>query len=141
MTQQTAGIDSISFSSNDFGNVVIYDFVGQPEFLTSHAAFLQNSSSQLAAIFIVVTNISQCENSICHSLQYWVSFILECCAHSKIKPHIIFVGSHEDQLVMGDIEQRYLLVEKIVSSRHDSNQFYKHKGTVYWTAQGLCLLA
>ena len=60
-----------------------------------------------------------------------MSFILECCAHSKKKPHAIFVGSHEDQLATGDIDQRCLLLEEIVSSRHDSNQFYKHKGTVY----------
>ena len=129
--QQTAGIDSISFSSSDFGNVVIYDFAGQREFLTSHAAFLQNSSSHLAGLFIVVTNVAQCESDIRHSLQYWVSFILECCAHSKTKPHIIFVGSHEDQLASGDIEQRYLLVENVVTSWQDSNQFYKPKGTVY----------
>ena len=128
--QQTAGIDSISFSSSDFGNVVIYDFAGQREFLTSHAAFLQNSSSHLAGLFIVVTNMAQCESDIRHSLQYWVSFILECCAHSNTKPHIIFVGSHEDQLASGDIEQRYLLVENMVTSWQDSNQFCDHEGTV-----------
>ena len=126
--QPTAGINSHSFSSNDFGNVVIYDFAGQREFLTSHAAFLQNSSSQLAGIFIVVTNIAQCENDICHSLQYWVSFILECCAHSVMKPHIIFVGSHADQLNRGNIDQAYTCVEKTVFHKHDSNQFYKPKG-------------
>ena len=105
MRQQTAGIDSFSFSSNDFGNVVIYDFAGQREFLTSHAAFLQNSSSQMAGIFIVVANIAQCESDICQSLQYWVSFILECCARSEMKPHIIFVGSHEDKVAKGDVDQ------------------------------------
>ena len=126
--QPTAGINSHSFSSNYFGNVVIYDFAGQREFLTSHAAFLQNSSSQLAGIFIVVTNITRCENDICHSLQYWVSFILECCAHSEMKPHIIFVGSHADQLNRGNIDQAYTCVEKTVFHKHNSIEFYKPKG-------------
>jgi len=114
--EQTAGIDSHSFSSNVFGNVVIYDFAGQREFLTSHAAFLQNSS-QLTGIFIVVTNIAQCQNDVCRSLQYWVSFILECCAHSEMKPHILFVGSHADQLGSGDIDQIHSLVTRQYSIR------------------------
>ena len=129
--QQTAGIDSISLRSNDFGNVVIYDFAGQREFYTSHAAFLQNSSSQLAGIFIVVINIAQCENVICHSLQYWVSFILECCAHSEVKPRIIFVGSHADKLNRGDIDQIHSLVDKAVFRKSEGNQLYEPKDIVY----------
>ena len=127
---QTAGIDSISLSSNYFGNVVLYDFAGQREFFTSHAAFLQNFS-KMPGIVIVVTNISQYENDICRSLQYWVSFILDCCAYSEMKPHIIFVGSHKDQLVRGDIDQKYSLVEKMVSfSKHDCNRVYIPRGIV-----------
>ena len=126
----TAGIDSITCNSNEFGNVVIYDFAGQREFLTSHAAFLQNSSSQLAGIFIVVTNIARSESGICHSLQYWVSFIVECCAHSNITPHIIIVGSHKDQLGRGDIDKKRLLLKRILFSKHDINHFYIPKGTV-----------
>ena len=129
--QQTAGIDSISFSSDDFGNVVIYDFAGQREFHTSHAAFLQNSSPQLAGIFVVVTNIAQCESDICQSLQYWVSFILECCAHTEMKPHIIIVGSHEDQLDGGSVDQIHSLFDKAVFSKHESIQFYEPKGIVH----------
>ena len=126
----TAGIDSITCNSNEFGNVVIYDFAGQREFLTSHAAFLQNSSSQLAGIFIIVTNIARSESGICQSLQYWVSFVVECCAHSEITPHIIIVGSHKDQLGRGDIDQKHLLLKRILFSKHDVNHFYIPKGTV-----------
>ena len=128
--EQTAGIDSHSFNSNVFGNVVIYDFAGQREFLTSHAAFLQNSS-QLTGIFIVVTNIAQCQNDVCRSLQYWVSFILECCAHSKMKPHILFVGSHADQLDSGDIDQIHSLVDKTVFHKSISDQLYEPQDIVY----------
>ena len=129
--QQTAGIDSLSFRSKDFGNVVIYDFAGQREFLTSHAAFLQNISSQMAGIFIVVTKIAQSESDICKSLQYRVSFIEECCAHSEVKPHIIFVGRHEDQLRKGDVDQVHSLVDEAFFRTHASNMFYKPKGIVH----------
>jgi len=130
-TEQIPGIYSHNFSSNDFGNVVMYDFAGQREFLTSHAAFLQYYSSQQTGIFIVVTNIAHSQYDVFHSLQYWVSFILECCAHSKIKPHILFVGSHADQLGSGDIDQMHSLVDETVFRKGKSDQLYEPQDIVY----------
>ena len=129
--QQTVGIDSLSFSSSDFGNVVIYDFAGQREFHTSHAAFLQSYSTHMAGIFILVINITHCEDDICQSLQYWMSFIQDCCAHSKIKPHVVFVGSHADQLEMGSIDKALSTIESSISLHSDSsNHFYENEGIV-----------
>ena len=108
--QQTAGIDLFSFSSSDFGNVVIYDFAGQREFFTSHTAFLQISSSCVPGVFILVVNIADHEDIICQSVQYWVSFIQECCAHSNTKPCIIIIGSHADQLDKGAVEEALTII-------------------------------
>ena len=85
--QHTVGIDidSFSFSSKDFGNIMVYDFAGQQEFHTSHAAVLQSSSSHLVGLFVVVVNIAQCEHDLYQHLNYWVSFIQECCAHSVVR--------------------------------------------------------
>ena len=128
---QTAGIDQFSCSSTEFGNVIIYDFAGQREFHTSHAAFLQNYSTHMAGIFIVVTNIAQCEDYICQSLQYWMSFIQNCCAHNEMKPHVIHVGSHADQLDMGGVERALSMIEKGFSVRsQNSGQFYELEGIV-----------
>ena len=128
--QQTAGINSFTFRSSDFGNVVIYDFAGQREFYTSHAAFLQNSSSYVPGIFILVTDIALCEDDIHQTLQYWVLFIEECCAHvqSKTKPYIIFVGSHADQL-KGDVEQAFMLIHKCFAEDSE-NKFYEMSGVI-----------
>ena len=128
--QQTAGINSFTFRSSDFGNVVIYDFAGQREFYTSHAAFLQNSSSYVPGIFILVTDIAQCEDDIHRTLQYWMLFIEECCAHvqSKTKPYIIFVGSHADQL-KGDVEQAFMLIHKCFAEDSE-NKFYEMSGVI-----------
>ena len=117
LRQQTAGIDSFSFSSSEFGNVVIYDFAGQREFYTSHAAFLQNSSSYIPGIFILVVNIAECEDTICQSLQYWISFIQECCAHmhTETKASLIIIGSHADQLDIGSVEMVVSKIEKYFS--------------------------
>ena len=92
--QHTVRIHSFTFSSSEFGNVVIYDFAGQREFHTSHAAFLQNYSTHMVGIFIIVTNIAKCEDYICQSLQYWMSFIQNCCAHNEMIPHVIHVITH-----------------------------------------------
>ena len=128
---QTAGIDSFSFNSSKFGNVVIYDFAGQREFHTSHAAILQSYSSHMADIFIVVTNIAQCEESTYQSLQYWMSFIQDCCAHNKMKPHVISVGSHADQLDMGGIEIALIVLKEGFSIHSEnSNQCYETKNVV-----------
>ena len=130
--QQTVGIESFSFSSSDFGNVVIYDFAGQQEFHTSHAAFLQSYSTHMAGIFIVVTNISQCEDKISQSLHYWVTFIQDCCTHNQMKPHVVFVGSHADKLDKGDIDQAFTIIQQIGFLEHsdDRDQFYEPEGIV-----------
>ena len=108
-----AGIDSFTFISKKFGNVVIYDFAGQREFYTSHAAFLQNALSHMPGIFVVVTNVAECMDKIQQSVKYWVSFIHDFCAHmcTEITPPIIIIGSHADQLDKGDVEQALSIIE------------------------------
>ena len=108
--QQTAGIDSFKFSSSEFGNIIIYDFAGQREFHTSHAAFLQNYSTHMTGIFIIVVNITLCEDDICQSLQYWMSFVQDCCTHNEMKSHVIVVGSHADQLGDMDVDQALTVI-------------------------------
>ena len=129
--QQTAGIDSFTFSSSEFGNIVIYDFAGQREFFTSHAAFLQNS--YVPGIFILLANIADHEDNICQSVQYWLSFIQECCAHmhSKTKPCIIIIGSHADQLDEGTVEKALSTIGKCFPEHSDNcNQFYEIEGVI-----------
>ena len=130
--QQTAGIDSFYCGSTEFGNVIIYDFAGQREFHTSHAAFLQNYSTHMAGIFITVINIALCEDDICQSLQYWMSFVQDCCLHNEIKPHIIIVGSHADQLGDMDFDQAFTVIQQTGFFEHsdDTDQSYELVGIV-----------
>ena len=124
--KQTAGISFFSCSGRDFGDVMIYHFVGQREFHSSHATFLQNYSNHMAGIFIIVTNIAQSEDDISQSLHYWVSFIQDCCTHNKMKPHVIFVGSHADQVDMGSIEKAITTIEEGFSV----NNFYETEAII-----------
>ena len=126
---QTAGIDSFGFSSSDFGYVFIYDFAGQREFHTCHAAFLQYYSTQMAGIFIVVINFAQSEDDICQSLQYWLSFIQDCCTHNNIKPHVMCVASHADQIDKRNFKRPLTIFEKAFSKY--SECFYKDEEIAY----------
>ena len=105
---------------------MIYHFVGQREFHSSHAAFLQNYSTHMAGIFIVVTSIAQSVDDISQSLHYWVSFIQDCCTHNKMKPHVIFVGSHADQVDKGDIDQAFTTIQQGFSE----NTFYETEAVI-----------
>ena len=124
--KQTAGISLFSCSGRDFGDVMIYHFVGQREFHSSHAAFLQNYSTHMAGIFIIVTSIAQSVDNISQSLHYWVSFIQDCCTLNKMKPHVIFVGSHADQVVMGGVEKAITTIEQGFSL----NNFYETEAVI-----------
>ena len=116
---QTNGIDSFSFSSDIFGNVVFYDFAGQREFHMIHADIL-SAHKAVGGVFVVVVNIAQSDDDICSSLQYWVSFIQECCADSEMVPHIIVVGSHAD---MADVDHAHTLIQKMCPEH--CNQTYE----------------
>ena len=80
-----------------------------------------------------MTNIADHEDNISQSLQYWVSFIQECCAHmdSEMKPCIIIIGSHADQLDQGAVEE---VLKKIGNCFHENsgnpNHFYELEGVV-----------
>ena len=89
---------------------------------------LQNYSTHMARIFIVVTSIAQSEDDISQSLHYWMSFIQDCCTHNKMKPHVIFVGSHADQVDKGDIDQAFTTIQQGFS-----------ESTFYETEAVICL--
>ena len=98
----TAGIDTSKHNSRVFGKVTFHDFAGQPEYESSHSAFLERcSSSAQPPIFILVVDASQTVH-IERRIHNWLSFIQNHCTYStETPPHVIVVGSHID-LVDGD---------------------------------------
>ena len=98
----TAGVVKIECNSEVFGKVLFHDFAGQPEFESSHSAFLESSlspspSSSPPIFFLVVHLNNTCQKIIQH-LQYWLSFIKNYCGSTEVKPHAIIIGSHADLL-------------------------------------------
>ena len=68
----TAGIIPLHVESKvkEVGNMVIYDFAGQQEYYSSHAAVLERIMRNYAAIFVCIVDLSQCMDKISESIHY-----------------------------------------------------------------------
>ena len=92
----TAGIVPIPFNSNDFGNAVLYDFAGQHEYYSSHAAVMENLILPSPPLFLLLIDISKPMEEIKEELVYWWHFINNQSQRAAIPPHVILGGSHKD---------------------------------------------
>ena len=116
----TAGIIPLHVESkvNEVDNMVIYDFAGQQEYYSSHAAVLERIMRNSAAIFVCTVDLSQCMDKISESIHYWISFIENACSSAQGSSHIIIVGSHADLVKSSrELNEKSLLVESIAESR------------------------
>ena len=116
----TAGIIPLHVESkvNNLGNMVIYDFAGQQEYYSSHAAVLERIMKNSAAIFLCIVDLSQRMDKISESIHYWISFIENACSSAQGSSHIIIVGSHADLVKSSqELKEKSSLVENIAKSR------------------------
>ena len=103
----TAGIVPSIHTSKYYGRVVFYDFAGDPEYYSSHAAILENlvSSTKGENLFILVVDLREDSVKIRKILHYWLSFI----QHQKfnaIEPSLLVVGSHSDEISIEEAGER-----------------------------------
>ena len=116
----TAGIIPLHVESKvkEVGNMVIYDFAGQQEYYSSHAAVLERIMRNSAAIFACIVDLSQCMDKISESIHYWMSFIENACSSAQGSSHVIIVGSHADLVKsQQELKEKNSLVESIAESR------------------------
>ena len=98
--------------------MVIYDFAGQQEYYSSHAAVLERIMRNSAAIFACIIDLSQCRDKISESIHYWISFIENACSSAQGSSHAIIVGSHADKVKsLRELKEKSSLVESIAESR------------------------
>ena len=116
----TAGIVPLHVESKvkEVGNIVIYDFAGQQEYYSSHAAVLERIMRNSAAIFVCIVDLSQCMEKISESTHYWMSFMENACSSAQGSSHIIIVGSHADLVKSPqELKEKSSLVESIAERR------------------------
>ena len=92
----TAGIVSIDTEVPGCGRVIMYDFAGQAEYYSSHAALCENLMTSKGCLVIIVFNISKALNECVQELQFWQLFINNQVRLSAHYPSIMFVASYAD---------------------------------------------
>ena len=121
----TAGIVPLPFNSKHFGHAVLYDFAGQHEYYSSHAAVMENLVLPSPPLFLLLIDISKPMEEIREELVYWWTFINNHSKRATAPPHVILVGSHKDILIEngGNILKTMEQVINIVMDRPVSFRF------------------
>ena len=121
----TAGIVPSIYVSKHYGRVLFYDFAGDPEYYSSHAAILENIASSRKGdnIFIIVVDLREDIPTIRNSLHYWFSFVQhqKFCGNSNIN----IIGSHSDLVVKEKLEESEKLFRYFFEK--NSGPEYKNK--------------
>ena len=100
----TAGIIPSVHQSEHYGRVLFYDFAGDPEYYSSHAAALERLLTSSCHIFLLVEDLSKDEETILQHLGYWLTFVSYNSKELQTKSQVIVVGSHADCLESMDID-------------------------------------
>ena len=108
----TPGIIPSVYLNKHYGRVLLYDFAGDPEYYSSHAAILENlvSSKSGNNLVIIVVDLRDGEETIEESLHYWVSFIKFQRFATKLS--LLIVGSHSDSIPLGQMGEKIGVLEK-----------------------------
>ena len=101
----TAGIVPSMYQSN-VELFLYYDFAGDGEYYSSHAAILEmvSCSSVGTSVYLIVANLTKDAEIICNEIGYWLSFISYHCRtlDFQCKLKVIVVLSHSDCLNEAD---------------------------------------
>ena len=108
----TAGIVPSIHTSKHYGRSLFYDFAGDPEYYSSHAAILENlvSSKKGDNIFMIVVDLREENIKIREILYYWLLFI----QHQNLgkEPFLIIIGSHSDKMAREKVEDKRMELQK-----------------------------
>ena len=135
----TAGIVPSIHTSKHYGRVLFYDFAGDPEYYSSHAAILENlASSKIGEnIFIIIVDLREDIVKIENDLHYWVSFIQHQNFMSTMKS-ILVIGSHSDLLTKERVDGKREEIKKFSTSILSHEIHTVKKGCFYYTPSKVC---
>ena len=95
---QTTGIEYHSVCSEEIGNVVIFDFAGHAEYYSSHAAVLETLLLRSPAVFAILTNLTDDDETIKKDLLFWFNFVENVSMKLISSSQVLVLGSHIDEL-------------------------------------------
>ena len=103
---RTAGIVPNDFKSKEYGQVIMYDFAGQPEYYASHDAVIHAIIKKLAPIVVLVVNLTLPIDHTIRAVNYWSSFISNRLQSLTDSAHLYVICSHADVVEEGEDPQK-----------------------------------
>ena len=110
----TTGIVPSTHDSDQYGRLIFYDFAGDREYYSLHAAILKMlDTSEGVNIFLILTDLRQSEDTICKQYGYWLTFVL--CNSLKSNSFVQPVGSFADKLKQNIVKEKTSKVDNLSS--------------------------
>ena len=122
----TAGIIPSFHSSEVFGNVLFYDFAGDAEYHSSHAAVLEKLMHSGRNIFLLVADISK--SPVLEQIKFWLSFISFHSKNSDNPSQLLLVGNHADVVLASETNPQIML-DKI---ENEGAKFCQQTSTIHF---------
>ena len=109
----TAGIIPSTYDSSAYGRMILYDFAGDSEYYSSHAAIMESiNTSKGSNIYLIICDLSKGEEAAVTKYSYWLSFLsynIKQFSNTIILP----VGSHADVINKTSVEQSLSVLDSI----------------------------
>ncbi|XP_064398082.1 uncharacterized protein LOC135344752 [Halichondria panicea] len=109
----TAGIVPSTYDSNAYGRMILYDFAGDSEYYSSHAAIMESiNTSKGSNIYLIVCDLSKGEEAAVTKYSYWLSFLsynIKQFSNTIILP----VGSHADVINKTSVKQALCMLDSV----------------------------
>ena len=91
---RTAGIVPNDFKSKEYGQVIMYDFAGQPEYYASHNAIIHAIIKKLPPVVVLVVDLTYPIDHTVKAVNYWSSFISNRLQSLTDRAHLYVICSH-----------------------------------------------
>ena len=103
---RTAGIVPNDFSSHIYGQVIMYDFAGQPEYYASHDAVIHNIIKRSPPIVLLVVDLTLSIKETTNIVSYWSDIVKNRLVSLTDKAHLYIICSHADVLEQMNINPK-----------------------------------
>ena len=97
--QRTAGIETVTHSSQRYGEVIFFDFAGQDDYHGPHQMFLESLLSKpgVSMTLLLVVKTTEEKEAIVHQLHRWLSPVALMGTPAS-PPQVIIIGSFLDKV-------------------------------------------
>ena len=98
--KRTAGIETVPYSSQKYGEVLFFDFAGQDDYHGPHQMFMESLLSKpgISMTLLLVIKVTEPEGAILHQLHRWLTPVA-LMSTTASPPRVIVIGSFLDMVL------------------------------------------